>query len=250
MNSDFMKFPTTPHLLWLGTSLAREDKVLSKTEALAFLESPVIVEEKVDGANLGFSFDSHGTLRAQNRGSFLGNGTKGQFAPLWSWLARRESQLFDVLEDRMIVFGEWCYARHSIYYTRLPDFFLAFDVFDKTERHFLNVDRRDLILRDLKLAGAPRLAGGSFTLASIVKLIGNSALYDGPMEGIYLRQEHSPALTGRAKIVRPEFVQEIGEHWSKKPLVPNQLCPSACAPETKNSVRGRHTEGKKRGREQ
>jgi len=222
MSADFVKFPTTPHLLWLGTTPAREDKLWTRAEAEAFLRHPVIVEEKVDGANLGISFDGNGNLLVQNRGNFVERGTKGQFAPLWAWLTEHEASLFDALENRLILFGEWCYARHSIHYTRLPDWFLAFDVFDKLEERFMSSARRNEIASTMRLATVPKVDGGIFSLSEVPKLIGQSALYDGPMEGIYLRHESESWLTQRAKVVRAEFVQQIGEHWSKQPLVPNR----------------------------
>ncbi len=225
MSPDFVKFPTTPHLLWLGAAAAREDKVFSRIEADSFLSQSVIVEEKVDGANLGISFDTHGNLLAQNRGSLVERGTKGQFAPLWTWLSGRESYLFDALEDRLILFGEWCYARHSIHYTRLPDFFLVFDVYDKHEQRFMSSLRRDEIVGELKLATVPKVGAGDFRVGEIPSLIGWSCLYDGPMEGIYLRQENSSWLSQRAKVVRAEFVEQIGEHWSKQSALPNRLQP-------------------------
>ena len=221
--ADFVKFPTTPHLLWLGRSPSRRDKVLSRAEAEDFVRKPVIVEEKVDGANLGISFNAQGSLLAQNRGSLLDRGTRGQFAPLWPWLAVRETLLFDVLGDRFVLFGEWCYACHSIKYTRLPDFFLSFDVFDKQEQQFLSTLRRDEIVGELKLATVPRVCQGVFALSDVPGIIGQSSLYDGLMEGIYLRQESAAWLVRRAKVVRSEFVQQIGEHWSKQPLVSNRL---------------------------
>jgi len=223
MIADYVKFPKTPHLIWLGTAVARGDKVLARTEAQAFLRQSVIVEEKVDGANLGISFDMNGNLLAQNRGHLVEPGQQGQFGPLWAWLSERETRLFDALENRLILFGEWCYARHSIHYTRLPDYFLAFDVFDKHEQRFMSSTRRDEIVGGLKLSTVPRVGFGVFALDEIEKLIGQSPLYDGPMEGIYLRQEDESWLIRRAKVVRAEFVQQIGEHWSKKPLVPNKV---------------------------
>jgi len=69
----------------------------------------------------------------------------------------------------------------------------------------------------------PKLNFGVFSLAEIPKLLGPSCLYDGPMEGIYLRRECTSWLIQRAKVVCPEFVQQIGEHWSKQTLVPNRL---------------------------
>ena len=226
MTADFVKFPTTPHLLWLGTTPARADKVLARDEAESFLRQPVIVEEKVDGANLGISFDAHGNLLAQNRGSVLQRGIKDQFAPLWAWLSERETRLFDALENRLILFGEWCYARHSIHYTRLPDYFLAFDVFDRREQHFLSSVRRDEVCDELKLATVPKVGAGFFSLVEIPRLIGQSSLYDGPMEGVYLRQETSSWLIQRTKVVRTEFVQLIGEHWLNQPMVANRMLPT------------------------
>lgn len=223
MIGDFVKFPTTPHLLWLGNTVARGDKVMTPAEADAFLHQAVIIEEKVDGANLGVSFDAEGNLLAQNRGALVAHGSKGQFALLWAWLAEHEARLFDALEDRLILFGEWCYARHSIYYTRLPDFFLAFDVFDKQEHRFMSSVRRDKIVAELQLASVPRLCGGTYRLSDVPAMIGQSFLYDGPMEGIYLRQETDSWLLQRAKVVRAEFVQQIGVHWSKQRLIANRV---------------------------
>jgi ATP-dependent RNA circularization protein (DNA/RNA ligase family) len=223
MIAEFVKFPTTPHLLWLGKVPAREDKLFTHTEAEAFLRHSVIVEEKVDGANLGISFDNNGNLLVQNRGNFVERGFKGQFAPLWAWLTEREAVLFDTLENRLILFGEWCYARHSIHYTRLPDWFLAFDVFDKHEECFLSTGKRNEIVRRMNLTTVPKVDNGVFNLSDLPQLIGQSLLYNGPMEGIYLRQENKFRLMQRAKVVRAEFVQQIGEHWSKRPLIPNHL---------------------------
>lgn len=223
MNASFIKFPSTPHLGWPGVRRARSDKVLGGTETAEFLAQPVVVEEKVDGANVGIAFDSNGNMIVQNRGSVLAPGGGGQFALLWKWLATREGRLFDVLEDRFILFGEWCFARHSIHYTRLPDYFLAFDIFDKHAGKFLNSMRRDRIAAELAVTTVPRIAAGLLTMANVTTLIGSSSLYDGPMEGVYLRQEGDCWLHNRAKIVRAEFVQNIEEHWSKSALVANQL---------------------------
>ena len=52
--TDFFRFPHTPHLAWLGQGAPRDDKVLTPAEARALLTDAVVVEEKLDGANLGF----------------------------------------------------------------------------------------------------------------------------------------------------------------------------------------------------
>ncbi len=64
--SDFFRFPHTPHIAWLAKGEPRDDKVLSPAEAKSLLSQVVVVEEKLDGANLGFSLDPHGQVQAQN----------------------------------------------------------------------------------------------------------------------------------------------------------------------------------------
>lgn len=47
------------------------------------------------------------------------------------------------------------------------------------------------------------------------------------MEGVVVRQESGSFTTARAKLVRAEFAQAIGEHWSRGPLRRNKLAEGA-----------------------
>jgi hypothetical protein len=87
MMPNFYRFPHTPHLAWLGNGPVRDDKILTPQEAKAFLAEPVAIEEKVDGANIGFSLAPGGGLRNQQRGDYLQLPYKGQFSSLTAWLA-------------------------------------------------------------------------------------------------------------------------------------------------------------------
>ncbi len=60
ISSTFYRFPHTPHLAWLGSGPVRDDKVFTPQEANDFLSDGVSVEEKIDGANIGFSLDASG----------------------------------------------------------------------------------------------------------------------------------------------------------------------------------------------
>ena len=220
----FFRFPHTPHLAWLGEGQPRDDKVLAPHDAGELLSQEVVVEEKVDGANLGFSVDEHGALRAQNRGTYHSlEGGHGQWKPLRRWVQARTHALAEALFPDLILFGEWCYAVHSIRYTRLPDWFLAFDVYDRASGEFWSIDRRDALASGLGLAVVPRLGAGRFDLPQLEALPCGSRLADGPAEGLYVRHDAGERLAARAKLVRREFVQAIDEHWSKKALVPNAL---------------------------
>jgi hypothetical protein len=222
MNAVF-RFPHTPHLAWLGPRKPRQDKVLGAAEARALLSGEIMVEEKVDGANLGFVVDEEGRLRGQNRGSYLHlDDPKGQWKPLLRWLSTRQHAIAEALAPDLILFGEWCYAVHSLRYTRLPDWFLAFDVYDRTAAEFWSVGRRNDLTRRLKIDVVPELGRGHFGLEELKKLLERSALTDGAPEGLYVRQEANGRLLKRAKLVRAEFVQAIDEHWSKRRLEANQ----------------------------
>jgi hypothetical protein len=52
---------------------------------------------------------------------------------------------------------------------------------------------------------------------------------DNLMEGLYLRTEAEGRVIGRAKLVRPEFVEKVkqSEHWQHQAVVPNLLAPGA-----------------------
>lgn len=220
----FVRYPRTPHLLWLGPGVPRRDKVLSEEQATAMLNGPVVVEEKLDGANVGFSVGESGEARVQNRGGYLRREqAHPQFGPLWSWLKAREAALVQSLGRHLILFGEWCYAVHTVQYDGLPDWFLGFDVFDRDKSGFWDTARRDNLLDHLGVCPVPRLAEGRITGARLRGLIGTSAVGHEHMEGVVVRQESGGRTVLRAKIVREAFTQAIQEHWSRKPLRRNRL---------------------------
>jgi ATP-dependent RNA circularization protein (DNA/RNA ligase family) len=233
--SDFFRFPHTPHLAWLGKDEPRDDKVLTSVEARVLLSADLVLEEKVDGANLGFSLSSDGELRAQNRGQYLTEPHGGQFARLPQWLASRGSSLGDFLLEHadcgLMLFGEWCAARHSLEYTRLPDWFLLFDVYETNTGRFWSSTRRDALAAQLGLATAPRLARGRFKLDELTAKMHNwpSRFRDGPLEGIVVRRETAQWCESRAKLVRAEFTQSIGEHWRSRRLQWNHLAAATTA---------------------
>lgn len=223
--SDFFRFPHTPHLAWQGTGSPRDDKVLSPEEVEALLAGPVVVEEKLDGANLGVSLDAQGNLRVQNRGAYLKPPYAGQFSRLESWLALHEDRLFDVLDEHLILFGEWCAARHSLDYSKLPDWWLLFDVYDRRERRFWSTDRRNALAAQMQVATVPCLLKQRVTLDQLKMLVAGqpSGFRDGAMEGVVVRREDDRWLQARGKLVRAEFTQAIDSHWRSRNIEWNRL---------------------------
>lgn len=222
--TDFFRFPHTPHLTWLADGKPRDDKVLDATQVDALLSGEVVVEEKLDGANLGFSVDENGVLQAQNRGSYLSRDhAPPQFRALFPWLDARVDALGDALFPDLMLFGEWCWAVHSVRYSALPDWFLAFDVYDRKRQAFWSAQRRDRLVAELGLSTVPTVARGRYDVDALVGLLGRSHHTDGPAEGLYIRRDAGDWLQARAKLVRPSFTQAITEHWSRRGIEKNEL---------------------------
>lgn len=232
---DFFRFPHTPHLAWLGMDSPRDDKVLSADEANTLLSEQVVVEEKLDGANLGFSVGPDGAIRAQNRGSYLHAPFPAQFQRLDQWLALHEDGLFDALGEDLIAFGEWCAARHTLDYAALPDWWLLFDIYDRRAGRFWSTRRRDAWAAALQLATVPALRRGQTSLAELRNdlLTSESHYRAGGIEGVVVRREDDDWLLDRAKLVHPDFTQAIGEHWRHRLIEWNRL--DTAVPESRTS---------------
>lgn len=225
MASSFFRFPHTAHITWLGDGVPRDDKVMTAPEVNALLAHKIVVEEKLDGANLGISVSPEGAIRTQNRGQYLVEPHAGQFKELSSWLKYREEALFEALGEHLILFGEWCAARHSLEYDRLSDWLLVFDVYDRQEQRFWSSVRRNALAGQLGLRVVPKVFSGKATVESLKQLLHkhSSAFRDGPMEGVVVRYESDDWLYERAKLVRPDFTQAIGEHWRNRKIEWNRL---------------------------
>lgn len=223
--NDFFRFPHTPHLVWLGEGEPRDDKLLEPAEREALLAGEVLVEEKLDGANLGISWGEDGQLRFQNRGSYLNAPFRGQFSRLKQWQMQHLSEFQQHLPDHVILFGEWCAARHSLDYVALPDWFLVFDVYDRRARRFWNQQSRNDLAVRLGLANVPFVSRGHFTTGQLIDLVckGRSAYREHKLEGIVIRQDGPEWCVRRAKLVHPDFVQNMGEHWRSRALEWNEL---------------------------
>jgi len=223
--TDFFRFPHTPHLAWLGEGSPRDDKVLSPNEVTALLAGDVVVEEKLDGANLGLSLTPDGSLRSQNRGQYLAEPHAGQFARLPAWLAQHGEGLLAVLKPNLILFGEWCAARHSLDYAVLPDWFLLFDVYDRAACRFWSSSRRNALAVDAGLVTVPPVLHGKATVTSLKQLVATKQSHyrEGPLEGVVIRRESPEWCEARAKLVRPDFTQAINTHWRKRALEWNRI---------------------------
>lgn len=231
----FIKYPRTPHLF--GSKGTEDDRHLGENDSLEFISNPsLIVEEKLDGTNVGIHFTGDGRLVQQCRGHEITEGMHPQYDLFKQWVAVKRPVLETILGDRYILFGEWLYAKHSVFYQSLPHYFFEFDIYDKQTHGFLILEHRLRLLDGTGILTVPVIHQGVAKHSDLSKLIQPSAygaVFDNPltgqpdalMEGLYLRTESATGVTGRAKMVRPEFVEKVkqSEHWQYQKMTPNQL---------------------------
>jgi len=184
-----------------------------------------MVEEKLDGANLGLSLDANGQLQAQNRGQYLAEPHAGQFKRLPVWLKQHGESLHVVLKPHLILFGEWCAARHSLDYAALPDWLLLFDVYDNSVGRFWSSSRRNKLANEAGLVTVPQMFDGKTSVSALKRLVmtAYSNYRQGPLEGLVIRRESSEWCEARAKLVRPDFTQAIETHWRKRSIEWNRI---------------------------
>ncbi|GIH14817.1 DNA ligase III [Rugosimonospora africana] len=253
-----VKYPRTAHLE--GSRLQPGDHDLAAVPFRDIAGRFLTVEEKLDGANAAVSFTASGELRLQSRGHYLDGGPRErQFGPFKAWAATVAGALWPRLGDRYVMYGEWLYAKHTVFYDALPHYFCEFDVLDRRSGEFLSTRRRGELLAGTPVRSVPVLRTGVFTdLAELVALVGPSTCRTGrwrealveaatasgadpervvaetdrsdDMEGLYLKVEEDGRVAGRYKWVRSGFLTTVldsGSHWLDRTIVPNQLADPA-----------------------
>lgn len=67
--------------------------------------------------------------------------------------------LYQVLGSRYVMYGEWMYAKHSVFYDALPHYFLEFDILDRKRGCFLDTPSRRKLTCQMPVASVPGAAG-------------------------------------------------------------------------------------------
>lgn len=256
MNTDYriIKYPRTPHIE--GSRLQPGDEDLSQIPFSNIAGRYIVIEEKIDGANTALSFNPEGELLLQSRGHYLIGGYRERHYNMFKqWAGVHREAFWDVLGCRYVMYGEWMYAKHSIYYDALPHYFMEFDILDRETDRFLDTKSRRELTKNLPICSVPVLAEGSFRkMDDVLKYLGNSkfiteqhiqnlrsvAEREGQdadkicretdasmtMEGLYIKVEEDGQVVQRVKYVRRSFLQtveESGTHWLERPIIRNGL---------------------------
>eukprot|EP00768_Dysnectes_brevis_P001601 gnl/Dysnectes_brevis/1428_a1617_1470.p1 GENE.gnl/Dysnectes_brevis/1428_a1617_1470~~gnl/Dysnectes_brevis/1428_a1617_1470.p1 ORF type:complete len:977 (+),score=165.12 gnl/Dysnectes_brevis/1428_a1617_1470:43-2931(+) len=232
-----VKFPRTRHLLdarefssdpsRTPCAVSRDDLLLAPGERKAWLDVPLWIEEKVDGANIGFSLVGD-EIRVQNRAHYVPLGAPArQFKLLPAWIAQHEEDLRMLLQNgRYLLFGEWLAVRHGVHYTDLPGRFLAFDLYDQDSGRWLSRPRFWERMCVTSVPVVQPLLSTAVTLRQtrdLSELLERTSSFGpGLVEGLYIRRDDGDYLDARVKIVSSHFTEQLGEgRWETRELVMN-----------------------------
>lgn len=251
---ELKKYPRTPHIE--GSRLQVGDEDLSQIRFREIAEKHIVIEEKIDGANTAISFSKDGRLFLQSRGHYLTGGYRERHYDLMKqWANSHRDKFYNVLGSRYIMYGEWMYAKHSVFYDALPHYFFEFDIYDREKQIYLDTASRKKLTEQLPIVSVPVLAEGEFkNMEQVLKYLKQSMYITDnhmevlrkisqemgldadrqcretdcsvTMEGLYIKVEENGQVVDRMKFVRPSFSQcvETSEtHWLERPIVPNQL---------------------------
>ncbi len=251
---EIYKYPRTHHIA--GSRVQPGDEGLDNVAFSAIAGRHLVVEEKMDGANAAISVGPDGALLLQSRGHYLTGGPRERHFDLFKrWAHAHAGALTRALGSHHVLYGEWLYAKHTMFYDRLPHYFLEFDVLDKRGGEFLDTPRRQTLLAGLPIVSVRVLHRGALPSAErLAALCGPShfitlghlerlravctergldttrALREADpgvtMEGLYIKVEEDGVVRDRYKYIRGSFLTTVLNaegHWLDRPIIPNGL---------------------------
>jgi len=212
------KYNRTFHFPW-SPGATNDDKIGGST--IALVKTPIVITEKIDGSNT--SLESGGCYARTHSGA----PTHASFDGLKALHASIKYKIPEGIQ----LFGEWCFARHSIEYNELPGYFLLFNVRDLTSDAWCSWETVELWAEEIGVPTVPVLFKGSVNskveLKELVESFMNQpSACGGIREGVVTRVEkeflNEYFHVSVMKCVRANHVQ-TSEHWKDQEIIRNKL---------------------------
>ena len=202
------KYPRTYHLPF-SLGYTSDDKVLENDNQ--FHKKEVVITEKMDGENTSIYKDY---CHARSIDS--------SHKDYHSWLLNYIKNFQYLIPNEYRICGEYLYAKHSIKYTELDSYFLAFSVWDGNV--CFSWDDTEKFCKSIGLKMVPVLYKGIYDKDKTLEIAEDMIEHGG--EGIVVRNASSFIYdefhNNIAKYVRKNHVQ-TDKHWSLKKMDKNEL---------------------------
>jgi len=209
-----MHFPFSP-----GAS--SDDKIAPYSEVEGLLNRMLVFTEKVDGSNTSL----------ESEGCFARTHATAPTHASFDALKALHANIKHLIPANLQVFGEWCYALHSIPYDKLPGYFLAFNVRSLDTGTWEAWDMVKEWANELGVHTVPLVGWGKFsTISELQSMVETEAKKPSELgtirEGVVVRVAESfkdeDFSKSVMKWVRANHVQTT-EHWKTQEIVKNKL---------------------------
>lgn len=196
------KYPRTPHLPF-SDGATNDDKILKDTKH--FENKEIVITEKMDGENTTIYQDYYHARSLDSAHRDYHSYLLGAVLPI----------IQPTIPDGFRVCGEYLFAKHSIKYNDLEDYFLLFSIWNGNRCLSWDDTEYYIKLHDDSIKTVPVLYKGIYN-ENKVKELAKSVVEKGG-EGIVVRLadsfKYEDFEKSVAKYVRPNHVQ-TDEHWS------------------------------------
>lgn len=204
----FVKYEKTFHVFPVTSKFN-----LDNTQLKRLFAGEVIVEEKMDGSNIGIIRHNKG-FSLQKRNSLVGPSEHEQFSFFNNWAHQQKYEQIMSLPVGTLLYGELLYATHTIYYDKLPEYVLIFDA--KQDGDWLDYDDRKHLCESHGFTMVPLVGRGNFSKNDVEGMVPEASAYGPIAEGIVIKRYAKHGYF-RGKLVKPGFMKQIEESDNKWP---------------------------------
>lgn len=198
-----------------------DDKISFTFDKL--ISQPIIITEKMDGSNTSLEAD----------GCFARTHSGPPTHASFDGLKALHGQVKYKIPQDVQLFGEWCFAKHSIEYSELPGYFMLFNVreFIGGQAFWMSWGEVKLWAEEIGVPTVPVLFEGQvnyeYQLRELIETFMNQpSVCGGIREGVVVRiaQEFSDNNFSESvmKCVRANHIQTT-EHWKNQEIIRNKL---------------------------
>jgi hypothetical protein len=215
ISKNLHKYPRTYHLPW-SESKTDDDKTLTIEQVLSnFSGKTIVVTEKLDGENTTIYSDGYCHARSIDSRNHESR----------SYIKSLAAKIGCELPEGWRLMGENLFAKHSIEYNRLPDYFILFGIADQSNIA-LSWNEVKQYGNILGLYTAPILYMGAYDEISIRNSQPSTSAFGGCVEGYVVRNASNFSMNdfskNVAKFVRANHIQSK-DHWMYSPIITNKL---------------------------
>lgn len=170
----------------------------------------IIVQEKIDGSNVGVFMDEKKEIHAITRSGYSAlTSPFKQHHYFHNWVEKNQKRFLDILNPGERICGEWILQTHSIKYNLIHEPFVVFDIFNAKNKRILYLDfikktKGNFVLANLIHIGQP------ISIKNSIKILshGKHGSIDIP-EGVVYRIEREERVDFLCKYVRSDKIDGL-----------------------------------------